>query len=72
MPGPWEMALILAVVLLIFGSKKLKTLGTDLGDAIKGFRSSMGAGKDSDAELATEPDQAETVEASEPQAKTAE
>lgn len=40
-PSPLEIALILGIVLLIFGGKKLRTLGTDLGQAIKGFRSSM-------------------------------
>ena len=41
MPGGWELLLILAVVILIFGAGRLKTLGADLGGAIKGFRKSM-------------------------------
>lgn len=36
--GPWELLIILAIVLLIFGPRRLKTLGSDLGTAIKGFR----------------------------------
>ena len=32
---------ILAIVLLIFGPKRLKSLGSDLGSAIKGFRSAV-------------------------------
>jgi sec-independent protein translocase protein TatA len=43
--GIWELLMILAVVVLLFGSKKLGNLGSDLGNAIKGFRKSM---KDSD------------------------
>ena len=43
--GPLEIGLILVIVLLIFGGKKLKTLGSDLGQAIKGFRSTMGSDK---------------------------
>jgi len=36
-----EILLILLVVLLIFGAGRLKTIGTDLGEAIKGFRRSV-------------------------------
>lgn len=43
--GIWELLLILAIVLLLFGTRKLKSLGTDLGSAIKGFRSAMQDGK---------------------------
>ena len=39
--GPWELLIILAIVLLIFGPSRLKTLGSDLGKAIKGFRSAV-------------------------------
>ena len=47
MPGPFELVIILAIVILIFGGKRLKNLGSDLGDAIKGFKSSV---KDAEAE----------------------
>jgi sec-independent protein translocase protein TatA len=36
--GIGELLIILAIVLLLFGPKRLKTLGSDLGGAIKGFR----------------------------------
>ena len=39
--GLWELLIILAIVLLIFGPRRLKTLGSDLGNAIKGFRSAV-------------------------------
>jgi sec-independent protein translocase protein TatA len=39
--GPGSLILILVIVVLLFGTKKLKTLGTDLGSAIKGFKSSV-------------------------------
>jgi len=39
--GIWELLVILAIVLLLFGPKRLKTLGSDLGSAIKGFRSAV-------------------------------
>ncbi len=47
--GMGELLIVLIVVLLIFGTKRLKTIGSDLGGAIKGFRSAM-----SDGERATE------------------
>ena len=47
MPGPFELVIILAIVILIFGAKRLKNLGSDLGGAIKGFKSSV---KDAETE----------------------
>ncbi len=47
MPGPFELIIILVIVVLIFGGKRLKNIGSDLGGAIKGFKKSMG---DSDTE----------------------
>jgi sec-independent protein translocase protein TatA len=41
MPGPFELIIILAIVLLLFGGKRLKNIGTDLGNTIKGFKKSM-------------------------------
>lgn len=37
----WELLIILLIVVMLFGTKRLKTLGADLGEAIKGFRKSM-------------------------------
>lgn len=37
----WQLLLILLIVLLLFGTKKLRGIGTDLGGAVKGFRDSM-------------------------------
>jgi sec-independent protein translocase protein TatA len=39
--GLTELLVVLAIVLLIFGPKRLKSLGSDLGSAIKGFRQSV-------------------------------
>ena len=39
--GPWQLLIILVIVLAIFGTKKLRNLGSDLGGAVKGFRSAM-------------------------------
>ena len=37
----WQLLIILAIVVMLFGTKRLRTLGSDLGSAVKGFRSSM-------------------------------
>ena len=37
----WQLLIILAIVIMIFGTKKLKSLGSDLGSAVKGFRQSI-------------------------------
>jgi sec-independent protein translocase protein TatA len=39
--GITELMIILVIVLLLFGTKKLRSIGTDLGGAIKGFRSAV-------------------------------
>jgi len=44
-----QLLIILVIVLAIFGTKRLRTLGSDLGSAVKGFRSAM-----SEAEAAKE------------------
>lgn len=45
----WQLLIILVIVLLLFGTKRLKNLGGDLGGAIKGFKKAM-----SDEEAKTE------------------
>jgi sec-independent protein translocase protein TatA len=37
----WQLLIVLIIVLLVFGTKRLKSLGGDLGGAIKGFRKAM-------------------------------
>lgn len=37
----WQLLIILAIVIMLFGTKRLRTLGTDLGSAVKGFRKSI-------------------------------
>ena len=39
--GPVQLLIVLAIVLAIFGTKRLRTLGSDLGNAVKGFRSAV-------------------------------
>lgn len=48
----WQLLIVLAIIVLLFGTKKLRGIGTDLGSAIKGFRSSI---KDEPAEDEQQP-----------------
>lgn len=48
--GPLQILLILLIVLLIFGTKRLRSLGSDLGSALRGFR--KGLSEDDDSERA--------------------
>ncbi|MCG6936598.1 MAG: Sec-independent protein translocase subunit TatA [Gammaproteobacteria bacterium] len=41
----WQLLILLAVVILIFGTKKLKNVGGDLGSAIKSFKSAVKDGE---------------------------
>ncbi len=52
--GVTELLVLLAIVLLLFGTKRLRTLGGDLGTAIKGFRKAM-HNDDESAEASTQP-----------------
>ena len=52
----WQLLIILAIVVMLFGTKRLRTLGSDLGAAIKGFRSSV-TSDDAEAESEDEPEQ---------------
>lgn len=44
----WHWLIVLVIVLLVFGTKRLTGLGSDLGNAIKGFRSAMKEGEAED------------------------
>lgn len=37
----WQLVIVLVIVLLLFGAKRLRNVGGDLGSAIKGFKSAM-------------------------------
>lgn len=37
----WQLLIVLAIVVMVFGTKRLRNLGGDLGSALKGFRSAM-------------------------------
>ena len=60
--GIWQLLIIRLIVFMLFGTKKLRNLGSDLGGALKGFKSAM---KDEDAPAATDEakETGETIEA---------
>ena len=41
----WQLLIILLVVLVLFGSKKLRSIGSDLGQGIKGFKKAINDGE---------------------------
>ena len=43
----WHWMIVLLIVVLVFGTKKLKNIGTDLGGAVKGFKDGMKDGSTS-------------------------
>ncbi len=62
--SPTQLLIILAIVALIFGTKKLRSLGSDVGGAVKGFRKAMNEEDDKKAALTQKESaesQAETV-----------
>ena len=60
----WQLLILLLIVVLVFGTKRLRNMGGDLGAAVKGFRKGMEEVQQDDEKL--EPDQI----ASEPAEKT--
>lgn len=48
----WHWLIVLLIVALVFGTKKLRNIGTDLGGAVKGFKEGMREEADSAAEAA--------------------
>jgi sec-independent protein translocase protein TatA len=46
----WHWLIVLVIVMLIFGTKKLRNMGADLGGAVRGFKDGMREGGDKAAE----------------------
>ena len=53
----WHWLIVLLIVVLVFGTKKLKNIGSDLGGAVKGFKDGMKSGGEAEAAAATPPSQ---------------
>ncbi len=54
----WHWLIVLVVVLLVFGTKKLKNIGSDLGGAVKGFKDAMKEEQNKPTELPRQADSA--------------
>lgn len=52
-----ELLVILAIALLVFGAKRLRTIGSDLGAAVKGFKKAMNEGEEDQNKQLSAPEQ---------------
>jgi sec-independent protein translocase protein TatA len=64
--GPWEIAIVLVLALLIFGPRKLPELGSSLGKSIRGFKRGMKDGQDEEQSTVSETHEAAEPKATEP------
>ncbi|MEN9680676.1 MAG: hypothetical protein RLZZ627_569 [Pseudomonadota bacterium] len=55
--GIWELVLLLLIVLLLFGTKRLRNVGGDLGTAIKSFRTALNASEEPEPKPKPESDE---------------
>lgn len=61
----WQLLIILAIVLVLFGAKRLRNVGGDLGAAVKGFRSAVseeGGDKEKEKDESEEPEKLQAEE----------
>ena len=58
----WHWLIVLLIILLVFGTKKLRNLGSDLGGAVKGFKEGMKDGGSTDAAETTQKTEAPTID----------
>ena len=64
--GIWQLLIILLIVVMLFGTKKLRNLGSDLGGALRGFKTAMKEDEKDESEEeseGTENSEGETIEA---------
>jgi sec-independent protein translocase protein TatA len=58
----WHWLIVLLVVVLVFGTKKLRNLGSDLGGAVKGFKEGMKSGEEEEMPPPAQQTSARTIE----------
>ena len=69
----WHWLIVLVIVMLVFGTKKLRNIGADLGNAVKGFKDGMKSEEDKSQAKAELTESGRTIEGEakkETQAKT--
>ncbi len=67
----WQLLILLVIVVLLFGTKKLKNIGKDAGDAVKGFKNAMSEGEKDAAQTPTSQSSVEHQPTGDVVAKTA-
>jgi sec-independent protein translocase protein TatA len=65
----WQLLIVLAIIILIFGTKKLRGMGGDIGGAVKGFKKAM---SEDTTEKTTDTDANEQIQKSESTTQTSE
>ena len=65
--GIWQLLIILVIVIMLFGTKRLKNIGSDLGGAIKGFKQSISEDENKGLEDSSTENKAESVDAKQTQ-----
>ncbi|MCB1869223.1 MAG: Sec-independent protein translocase subunit TatA [Gammaproteobacteria bacterium] len=58
----WQLLIVLVIVLLLFGTKRLKNIGSDLGNAVKGFKGAMKEGDEADKQRLEKADEESVIE----------
>jgi len=58
----WQLLIVLAIVILLFGTKKLKNIGSDLGGAVKGFKGAMKDAQDAAKDKDDSPEKIEKAD----------
>lgn len=60
--SPLHWIIVLVIVLVIFGTKKLRNIGSDLGGAVKGFKDAVKEGEKEQPKLETKSEAGQTIE----------
>jgi len=58
----WQLVIVLGIVVLLFGTKKLRNIGSDLGGAVKGFKGAMKEGAKADPAKLEEKEESTIIE----------
>ena len=58
----WHWLIVLVIIMLIFGTKKLRNIGTDLGGAVKGFKDGIKEGAAADKPVTDDKAAAKTID----------
>ncbi|WP_417356875.1 Sec-independent protein translocase subunit TatA [Gallaecimonas pentaromativorans] len=66
----WQLLIVCAIVVLLFGTKKLRNIGSDLGSAFKGFKKAMKDDEEEEKKLEDKPDAQFKEEKQEEKAKS--